>query len=993
MKKYFLFVFVFTLLALSTSISAEGKESTLLNSNNFEIKTNGFIEKQAEVSLLAQKSNLTVIFKDDKIGDIEPDVNITISKKDGTPVLLIKSPSTKISENNSGFVKYLQDNKVYFQNVVLNEGSLTFSTPLDYEQGEYKLDVELNMNGTNKTILYIFNVSNSPYVFSESDITIEESDILGNIGYVSFLNEEKVNKVVITLVQGKKELFRKEFDKTFYYRGSILLDENIPELEKIKGEANVVVEIRNMDGSVLLSQTKTINIPGSKNKYLFYVYIIVLVIIAVASLIYMKKRKNKILFLSALFFMGASLVVVPLTINAVELCGTVPKPADVCLEDGIKTTICKLTNICEVQEPTLRKFFSTGKRENLQSPKQWVGPVSTSVNICSEISTTLNSGDGFYVASDSSLSSWQRKRFHIFGFTKGTIATVTFDPGGRKRNVNYATYDGGCNVIVYGKYSGKASDHKYAKTTIVEVGASTNTLCKSPIVNSDAYETNGDLLTRATCVENEVRDTYISGGVRVNPPQSAASSWTEKTVDICPYLGYTASTIPTGKKFYALTSQTSSWTLISFPVFQFQFGQVNNSYIRSLSTNAGSYYYKAYKENSPQMKYDGGCNVTFRLYNYGADTSSWNKGFSLVELGMVDNVTCMDPVLTLSSTATTTGSYKYSGRGLYNGEVEFETKKVGGKYDLIAPFIKTLSNCVPLTQCTIYGEWIDSYNDNLCTEPLIGVCDTESIDSCIIGDPVNIRVENGQNKWDCSGLNGGTTTPCTAFSLSCTAPSVPVESQVTFTATPTNASGTVLYSWAGFPGEDTNVLIKTDGYDSAGPHSVDVQGTDASGSVANTSCLVSITNNCPPPQPADILCSGSVTTSTTYSCVGTNWVGTDSPCSNCIADGVLHCNSANLQNVYDSCDQIINICVSPKTCTGAGQCTGGSGEDNPCTKDGLTFPHNTVRKFFKNRIASSCMGEWLICNNGNWKNETIELPDSIDNYKFKTCVTPEVSEF
>ena len=859
MKYVATFLSTFFLLVLSVQVFA-AEEVILYSKDGFEIKSTGVVTDSNDRVSLAKNSDLVIKFSDEKFDFAydEPSISFTIKKTDGTPVRTLENPSQKMSGDEPDLEKYLLDNKEYFDQVRIDNQFVLVKTPLDFESGEYILSLNIDTESEQKDLEYKFTVSKSVYSFSDFDITLEDSNFLANIGYSSTLDISQEYFITVSLLKDDSEVFRKEIQKTLYQEGSILIDEKIDGLENLKGDFTFKIEIKDSN-EVIFEKTQIINLGKSINWYQYVYYGIILILLTLVFFVFKKVEHLKLKIPTVvllILFIGLSMQ----RVYAVEKCGGVNKPADSCVEDKMMTHLCKLTYSCDVEDARLKRYFSTGNILNLQSGSEWVGPVSVSVNVCTNIGQTLDNGNAFYVISDSDGSAWERKRFHIFKFTKGTSETVTFDPGGDKRNVNYATYNGGCNVTVYGRYSGRSSEFKTAETKIVEVGKITSNVCKSQAVTEDVFETNSGLLNKDVCTKGELRDTFIAGSVYLDP-QYASSSWQDKTVNVCGYLGFTAATIPKGKNFYALTEQTSSWAMIDYPIFRFEFGTAKTkdygtADLPSEWHDKNTYRYDAYKENVPTMRYDGSCNVTFRLYNRGEDTDSWSSGYKLIELGMVEDATCRDEHIVQSSTATFDGAYKYAGRGIGDGEVEDWSKRNGGKYATIAPFFRNLEACSSVTSCSVSGTWIKSYTDtdckvngtcgttnNTCTLGTLqdiqdldpnhlwncvgkgggttdscsvamkvnGQCDETEPDACTTGDSFDLADDGTTSKWRCDGIGGGTDSPiCTFdlttipdFSVSCNAPNVIFPNTIgTITATPTNEDGIVLYQWQDSGGDN-----------------------------------------------------------------------------------------------------------------------------------------------------------------------------------------------
>ena len=459
--------------------------------------------------------------------------------------------------------------------------------------------------------------------------------------------------------------------------------------------------------------------------------------------------------------LGGAFVFLPTGAYAVAECGGVAKPADSCLETYKITSACKINETCYESGGTTKRYFSTGKTVSVVGKKPFMNlftKIEASINVCGI--SGLATGDKFYVLSDSSGSAWQRKQYHIFSFVRGTSATVVFDPGGNKRNVNTAVYDGNCNVTVSGQYSGSSSDSTGVANKIIEMGEITPTACRSRTVTPDLYENNSNLLSLAQCSTTELLDTRIGGSVTV-PVSSMPSgtAWSLKTVNMCTYLGVSASDIASlkasNKSFFVLFDDTTAWVPLRYPVFQFSWG---------VPVTAGKQYkYGFRKENSPYAAYDGTCSLSFKVINYGDNTEQWFGTYIPIEVGKVENATCRDPLMTDSST--------------YIGGTTGYTKTVP-KYNANAPFFLPLSLCTTATQCEYAYSWVPLATDLACNANA-----TSTSCSC-----------NGRSEV-CKTGSATTTTPnaaACALSSSCSATSG--STTATFTIIPSKAIGNITYT-------------------------------------------------------------------------------------------------------------------------------------------------------------------------------------------------------
>ena len=845
MRKYTLFFLLIINLFINNNIYSN--ELVLYSKDNFKIQSDSFIQDESKNISLTKNSNLNISFtndnKENSFEDTEPKIDLKIFKNDNKDLVYsLKTPNQKINTEIEGFNQYLEENKTYFEEVFLENDKINIKIPLNFEGGKYDLILTIEIGDKKLNLDYSFNVSNSAYSFTTSDIIIEDTNVLANIGYVSLFDTDQDNKIVVTLTKEGVEIFKKESDKKFFNEGSIIVDENIDALSKLKGEVVLKIDIKDIDGQVILTQSKTVDLKKTNSNNIYYIILgMMIALMVILFFVFKTKISKKViagLFLLLLIILA---LFVSSNISAVETCGGVNKPADTCLEDIKTTSVCQQNESCSTTDARVRKNFSTGNIITTAS-----SPASITVDVCVNMSN-LKSNDNFYVISDSATSAWLKKRYHIFSFKKGTASTVTFDPGGRKRNVNYATYDGSCKVIVTSVYKGADSNTMGAKVRVIEAGKIEPSMCKSRVVNTDTYENNSNLLSITTCTNSDgttsLSDTYIKGSVYMTPVKHPTSSWSDQTVNVCDYLGINPADIPSlknqNKGFYALMEQTSSWWQIRFPIFEFKFGNV---YAKSSSLGASQkYYYGAYKENYPSMSYDGSCNVVFRLYNTGHDTDSWTRGYSLIELGLTSNATCRDPLLVDSS------SYKYSGKGLYNGEVEEKTKNdtvipaynvlwtfvatstTYSKYKTIAPFFQSLIVCQSDRTCNLNSVWIESATDNTCeattTPQQVCSCNNTRTNTCTTGGVATTTTLNS---------------PQCAFNSYCS-PTTSLD-KTFFTFTPINRIGNVTYTHS--PNVSTlkssppYTYIYSTTTTPGTPLSLTVNLTDSDGSKSNATCSV-----------------------------------------------------------------------------------------------------------------------------------------------------------
>ena len=230
-------------------------------------------------------------------------------------------------------------------------------------------------------------------------------------------------------------------------------------------------------------------------------------------------------------------------------------------------------------------------------------------------------------------------------------------------------------------------------------------------------------------------------------------------------------------------------------------------------------------------------------------------------------------------------------------------------------------------------------------------------------DPVSLNTSCGCSatgvvgKIGCAGACVSSTTSMVipsacAFSLTCLAvpTSVAVNSATTITAYPSYNTGTTSYVWSGlgsdisYNGNDHRVVTTSFSY--RGTKTISSTGTDSLNATAVNSCSVAV--GCDMGQhsigdPAGCV-NGYVSS---WQCPVATWirVSTDVPC----------------------------LCSS---------------------LDGITVSSTSNKTFYKNRIAKTCEGSEAICIDGNLKQANATSIDfASSTYKYRTCVTPVPSEF
>lgn len=779
MKKYILSLILLLTLFINSSVNAE--ESVVFSDKGIDIKSDSFTTINNKINFIKGSNMFVTLINTDTTDyeDKEPKLVIEILDNQNNTVWIASNPKTKAPDPQrqpTEFDNFLEKNKAFFESVSYENNILNIKIPLNLSGGEYDLKIR-STNYPEIVVDYKFIISNSSYNFTNSEITIEDDNVSANIGYESLLGKDENNKVVITLSQEGNELFKKEIEKTFYINGVISVNEKVDAIKNLKGDAVLKINILDKDGIVLLSKEKKVVLDKSEINKIYYILLIVLILLLIIILMIFKKKKQKMLAIMMVLILVSAVFVGFKTVRAVtdvEACG--PKPANYQINDTNDdgSTSCHIikwacqrffkNGTCIVNDDIrAKKYFSSGEVVNIVSPNNgdWVGPITANINVCEAIAGSFPAETNFYVISDSYGSAWSNKRFHVFRFTKGHSDTITFGPNGEKSNMNRAVYNGNCNVEVSGWYKGPSSDFKNVNLKIVEVGKLSTDVCKSIVVNRDFFESNVDsIFDKADCTDKQLRNTFISGSKTFpsvyNTDGTSKAAWHDKSINICTYLGETASS---GKNFYIVMDQLGSWKHIRYPVFQFKFGVAENRMYNDIKSGKtkewlqnNSYYYGGDKENVPGAKYDGNCTVTFRLDNRGDSTDSWDADYELIEAGLTADATCYDPEMikptTLSNYTDKTIVYKLDGRGISPYQIEYQSKvdadgynasyttpnssiSANGKYGKLSPFFEAMiaagKTCKPIGQCTagdITGNWISYSDGTTCTPPPVTVTKT-----------------------------------------------------------------------------------------------------------------------------------------------------------------------------------------------------------------------------------------------------------------------------
>ena len=204
---------------------------------------------------------------------------------------------------------------------------------------------------------------------------------------------------------------------------------------------------------------------------------------------------------------------------------------------------------------------------------------------------------------------------------------------------------------------------------------------------------------------------------------------------------------------------------------------------------------------------------------------------------------------------------------------------------------------------------------------------------------------------DASNIVISTSSCTTVFGVSCSTPISPVAvgTSVTFTATSSNQTGAVNYSWFPSGSGISKTFITQYGF-----NNITVSGKDSSSNQALGNC--SVWGGCTLPKPADFCDSSFITT---YYCVGINWVE---------------------RITSDSCTFIENP---------------GTGDCYPPI-DGIIVASGTTHVFFSSRIAENCDSKVARCTDSFLSVEGTGSPGEEfpnDTFKFSKCVEPTPREF
>jgi hypothetical protein len=795
---------VFILFFSFTSIVslAQTSQYILFEKDNFQVISNAIIKDSNERVSIVKNSSLNILYFDPIFNteEVEPRLKKLIVTNDNTGEIVfdIKSPGARnfseedgplTPEQEAEFDAYWQENELFFENTDLDNQKYKMTIPLTLEAGTYIVNINLLIEDEVKEFEYTFRVADSYFTFLDSNFLIEDGSVLFAANYTSFSEEDIENKVKVTIFDSNNQsVFENEMIKTFYSEGVLTVSEDISELDIKNEKYTIVIEVFDEFGNIILTYTDAIKSSKSQNLLFEIISVILISIVLVVFVLlrlYVKKIPTVMFLFVFLFSFGVF-------VNAqTSPCGD--KPADSCLEEYKVTHVCELEEECEGDASVLKRFFSTGQNFIKQSPAR-NGLTSISMNVCTEFSETINMNQNFYIISDSVRSSWLRKRYSVYEFKKGRAETVTFDPGGRKRNVNYAIYDGNCTVNVFSRYSGASTDHKRVQTTIVEVGLVQSTMCKSRNVNPDSFQTNSNLLSTNTCSGGELRDTFINGSVftgRHKSPATSRSSWQWHTVNVCNFFGENSVTNLRTKDFYVVMEQTSAWWEVKYPVFQFTFGTQKlqvDSKNNFIVNDPYRYRFRTKKENVPVANYDGNCSVSFRLFNRGDDTDAWKTGYDLIEAGFTQNATCKDPAMTASVLRYPNLSYRRE-------RVETEVKQITplGNYQAIAPFFNSIPDCGGSILCKMNPRWVQVTTDEIC--PL---CDPNTL-------PEQFCRNNRMHTYVCAldGTWQEKQTEDTCMNISCTPDRNPVvisvgqsdTQPVTFTSTLSSGITNPKYIW------------------------------------------------------------------------------------------------------------------------------------------------------------------------------------------------------
>jgi len=309
-----------------------------------------------------------------------------------------------------------------------------------------------------------------------------------------------------------------------------------------------------------------------------------------------------------------------------------------------------------------------------------------SVNVCDNI-PGLSNGDSFYVLADTIGSQLPKYRYYLYQFTKGHEEGIVYDPGGKKRDVNSAVYNGSCKVYVSNTYVGAPTEYGATFASVVEIGkvpAVRTDMCKSQIVSNDNSrvfweKTAGNLLDVNVCGSGEISDKYINGSEFAETVHIDRRSGVP-VVDVCSQLGITpsdlSSKISGGESFYVMENLSGSWIPMKYPVYQFTFGKAENS----------TYWATGSKRIYSTVDYDGSCNIGFKVQYSGDDTNYPNAYVSYYETGLVKDVKCYSPIVATQNVSRSKYPVSY-----------------------YAPFLSSVRTCLNESSCTLSPRWVDSF--------------------------------------------------------------------------------------------------------------------------------------------------------------------------------------------------------------------------------------------------------------------------------------------
>ncbi len=778
------------------SVSVNANEIILKSDDVFKIITNSSIINSDNKIYLNKDSDLKITTELTKIKNIDG----TIEYEEFNLLIL-----NIINEKNEVvFFMDILDTTIDKKNISIINNKYVLNIPVTFPQGSYIIKIDaVDFNSKKYTLSQDFLVSSTRYNLDSINVHIENNELFGNIMYSNFnpeTSKEENNKFRITILNGDNEIFIKEEERIFSGYGMININENI--LKTIDSKLPVIfkVEVLDSNNSILISKTKVIEYINNVPKYstfeiaLFSLCILIVLLLIILLFLNKKFKKSKALIILLMLF--STTFFVDKVKASSHNCGI--KPSDTCVNSKILTNLCQTSDTCDTSN-TLNtrvfKFFSTGNVKNIESPRAWVGPVSASVDVCTNISG-LGANDSFYLIADKEGSDWIAKRYAIFEFKKGTPLELRDTPYSKKTNNLVAKYNGDCTINLSSYYSGKSSNYKHAQVKIIEVGKISTDMCKSIRVNSSIfYSLTDNLINRIVCSGQELYEGYISSGKFLNIESPRA--WVgpvSASVDVCTNI----SGLGANDSFYLIADKEGSdWIAKRYAIFEFKKGT-------PLELRDTPY---SKKTNNLVAKYNGDCTINLSSYYSGKSSDYKHAQVKIIEVGKFSLDVCK---------ATSPKKEEI----FYN---------IGGNYDLMKYCEARTTN---ISQCVLDSKWIPSQTST--------TCDVED-DGCVCKERDKVCLTNNIYSTSTNDVS------CKLFG-SCV---VEIGStKNTLSVRPFNAIGNITYK----QGASSTVLTKSSPYvktfskQNNDAYKIEVSLTDSDGQTATTYCYVDETKITSPPE-------------------------------------------------------------------------------------------------------------------------------------------------